>query len=264
MGLFRKNFISNLMFKIVQARRPFNDPRNNSSDSGRTYVYFLDRQRLIEDTPANQFDGQFPVTGMDFLAKAYQEEQGVILLSFHGTAANSVAHRLLARRLGSAPFQTITPNLPIGESHFKAIDKKNVPSTAAAWLYAELAFHAQKLLQQGNVIHIVGDTYAKGPGRTYPIRIGDREYMIKAGFAELALNTGAKVLPVYGRFEADGRLLTEILPPLDPGRGSRVERIQALIQQYESFINSALKRHPVILSWKRMRAHLLHPRPDTH
>jgi len=259
MGLFRMNFIANLMFKIVQARRPFNDPRYNNY-SGRAHVYFLDRQRLIEDTPVSQLDEQFPVAGLDFLAKVYQEGRGVILLSFHGTAANSVAHRMLARRLGSAPFQTITPNLPLGESPFKAIDKKNVPSSAAAWLYAELAYHAQKLLQQGNVIHIVGDTFAKGPGRTYQIRIGDREYSLKAGFAELALNTNAQVLPIFGRFEPDGRLLTEILPPLDPGRGTRDERIQAYIQLYAQFINSVLQRHPEILSWKRMKNHLRQPR----
>jgi hypothetical protein len=182
----------------------------------------------------------------------------VILLSFHGTASNSVVFRVLARRLGSPRIQTITPDLPHKISSFHDIQRSNIPATSAAWLYAEVAYHGQQLLQQGAVIHIAGDTFARGPGVTHRFLVGDREYRVKPGFAQLALNTGAAIIPVNARFLEDGRLHTHLHAPLEPGPGPREEQVARLVRQYGLFMNDVFHTHPEALRWKKIANHL-HP-----
>ena len=103
---------------------------------------------------------------------------------------------------------------------------------------------------------MVSDTFAPGPGRTYHIRIGDRRYEVKPGFAELALNTGAAVIPVFGRFIERSRLLLEFRPALEAGAGTREQQIQSLITQFEQFANQTLRQYPDMVLWKRMAVHL--------
>jgi amino acid adenylation domain-containing protein len=259
-SLYRANFISNLLFKMIEARGAFGTSRKlaQSGVSPKT-VYFDSRRNYIEDMSLSRMDEEFPVAGFQYLENAYREGRGVIMVSFHGSASNRVAKRMLARRLGSAPIETISLNIPVRQSSFKGVGKSNIPEAAAASLFAEAAYHGQLLMQQGQIINIAADFGANGPGRSYSIQLGDREYRIKAGFAELALNTGAQVIPAYGRFLDDGRLLVHILPPLDPGSGPRSEQIKSFIQQYEKFINSCFRQYPEMLNWVRIKKHLRQP-----
>jgi len=110
------------------------------------------------------------------------------------------------------------------------------------------------------VIHLSADI-ALGPGQTYAVVIGDREYLLKPGFAELALNTGAPVIPVYGSLEHGLRTRIDFWPPLDPGRGTRDEQIERLMKLYEAFVNERIRKQPESITWKKMRNHLKVPTP---
>jgi hypothetical protein len=249
--LFRRAVANNLLFKLVERKRPFRGPAGQA--------FSLDRRRLMESAPLSDVEALFPVTGLEHLESALQAKRGVILISVHGSAESRVAHRMLARRLGGVKPQVIAHNLAVDDSTFSG-HRDLMPPVVAGAVYAEVAFYGQKLLQQGRIIHIGGDTFAEGPGRTFSIPVGDRLYEVKPGFAELALNTGASVIPSFGRFLEDGRLLLELLPPFDPGRGPRDEQIQNLIGQYTAFVNMVLKKYPEALFWKRLRVHLSRPR----
>jgi KDO2-lipid IV(A) lauroyltransferase len=126
-------------------------------------------------------------------------------------------------------------------------------------MYAEVAFHGQQRLQQGAVIHIVGDTAEKGPGVTIRFFAGNREYTVRTGFAELALNTGAAIIPAYGRFLEDGRLLTHLAPPLQAAGATRTEQVTSLVQQYGDFVDGVIRAYPEVLRWRKMANHLRHP-----
>jgi len=246
--LFRQNVIANLLSALMEITPPF--PPDSAS------TYYRDRNRLIEDTPLEQLDDHFPVSGLHHLEEAYRQGRGVVLVSFHGTAHDRVASRVLSRRLGGVPIQTIAHKIAEEQSEFSGY-RDLMPSAVAGSLYAQLAFHGQTLLRQGKIVRLLSDTSAPGaPGRSYEFQIGDRRYRVKPGFAELALNTGAAVIPTFGRFIEDGRLLVEILPPLDPGRGTRAEQIKALVLQYSAFATAAITGHPEMMHWKKMRTHL--------
>jgi lauroyl/myristoyl acyltransferase len=255
--LFRACFVNNFMSLVMEGWSSFRAVRALPRSSSK---YSLDRRRLIEATPVDRLDEQFPVDGFRHVRDAYQLGRGVILLAFHGTPAHRVAIQVLGRRLGGLQIQTISHNIPLRESSLEEIGRDEVPSEMAAGLYAQVAYHGQQLLRHGDVIHILPDKSARAPGPMYPFVIGDREYTIKTGFAELALNTGAAVIPIYGRYLDDGRLLTILLPPLDPGGGERQAQVTNLLQQYARFMDSTIRENPEILSWLKIGNHFREPR----
>jgi lauroyl/myristoyl acyltransferase len=107
--------------------------------------------------------------------------------------------------------------------------------------------------------HAADDSGVTGHGATYHVRFGGRLYTIRPGFAELALNTGAAIVPVFGRFDEQGRLLLKFHAAFDAGRGTRAQQIESLMRQYEAFAESVIREHTEILNWKKMRNHLKLP-----
>jgi phosphatidylinositol dimannoside acyltransferase len=107
-------------------------------------------------------------------------------------------------------------------------------------------------------INIVGDT-SDPYGHSHQIALAGRAYQIKSGFAELALNTGAKIIPHFGGCLADGRPQLNLLPPFDPGDGDRGKQVENLIRQYASFINEVWANSPEVIHWKRIKIHFSRP-----
>lgn len=258
----RASLVNNVLFNVVEARPPFGEAALRDGPGASSLLQWgTERRRLIEEAPAEELDQRFPIEGIQYLQEAMRKRRGVVLLSIHGTAgANRVALRILARRCGLPPIETISQTAALRDFTENAATWDRLPAAVAASLSAEVALQGQGLLRQGAVIHIAGDGGRRGPGRTYSMRVGDRIYAIKAGFAQLALENDADVLPICGRFTQDGRMQLSILPPLQARGGSRDDQVASLIQQYEDFANSAMRRHPEMVVWARMAKHLRQPR----
>ena len=244
---FRHSFISNLAYRLVHEEPRF--------FGGEQAVLVRDYRRLAAGAAMDEVDALFPVAGLEHVQRALREGRGVILVSFHGAAAGHVLDTLLARRLGSTAISTLTQRAPEAQGAFSGRRELMQPAVAGS-VYAELAYYGQLLLRQGKIVELAGDTFAPGPGPTYLIAVGDRRYEIKPGFAELALNSGAPVIPNHSRFLEDGRVLTEFEAPLDPGRGTREQQVQALVNQYEHYLNHVLSQYPEMRQWKTMATHL--------
>ena len=67
-----------------------------------------------------------------------------------------------------------------------------------------------------------------------------------AGFAELAVRTGAVALPVFASFDEEGRVDIEFLEPLDSGIESMVhsEQIETLVRQYARLLELRWSQDP--------------------
>jgi acyl carrier protein len=244
--LFRQNVIANLLFKLVEAGRPWRE-----RDGSRLQ---RDRRRCIDESSIDELAQQFPVAGMEHLEAAYRLGRGVILLVFHGNADGKVSTRVLSRRLGGVPIQTVARMMAEKQSEFGA--RQLIPSGARDSIYAELAWHGQALLREGHVLRVPADNSGPGDWLLLDWTLGDRKYRIRPGFAELALNTGAAVIPLYARFLEDGRLSIHVQPPLQAGAGTRHEQVRALVTQYAAFVNDSVKAHPEMMLWKKMSHHL--------
>ena len=251
---FGASVVANLTMKLDQGREPLKGSRRSRLRR--------ERRGLVGDLPLERLDAVFPLKGFEHLQAAHSAGRGVILVGLHGTALHAGAKQAIARRTGLDSIPTIARRMPHQQSYlWGAGFGHRVPVDVRDALQAEIAFHGQQLLRQGRIVQILPDVIGGGPG-TLPVIIGDRVYSLRPGFAELALNTAAAVVPAFGRFLEDGRLLTEFRSPLEAGQGTREQQVRSLLQAYAAFVTDVCRHMPEIVLWKKMRNHLKWPRAD--
>jgi hypothetical protein len=87
-------------------------------------------------------------------------------------------------------------------------------------------------LQRGETIHLAADGYIGKSAQDYAFCGKIRPFNL--GFAEMAVASGAIVVPVFAPFLEDGRLEIEFLEPLPPGPDTldRTQRVEWLVQAY--------------------------------
>ncbi len=251
---FQMNLQANMQFRLP---RPQKKSRKSKSEFNTylqsPYLYWRTLGDLIESTPMGEFNEYFPIINTDNLMKAYRKGKGVILVSFHGTP-RSGSFAPLRRLLQVNKLPTISYQIPVRQSQFHD-QKERRSEVAAATLNAEIALFGQKHLMNGGIINFASDTNDL-LGRTYKVSVGSRIHQYKGGFAELAMNTNATIIPFSRYCLQDGRLQLEFGEPLLPGNGDRHEKIEGLVNDYASFIEVSCKTHPEAMSWARMKLHL--------
>jgi lauroyl/myristoyl acyltransferase len=129
-------------------------------------------------------------------------------------------------------------------------------------LNAKVALLGQKTLQQGGIINFASDM-SDAQGRRYQVSIAGHLRHIKAGFAELALNTGATIIPYIRRCLEDGRLQMEFGAPLQPGGGEKSQQVQELMNQYVEFIERSWAAYPEAMRWSDILEHFAQPLSET-
>ena len=256
--IFQQSLLANLNFSpfkfMGEDWREIKNDRQALKQTRSTYWRTL--VQTIEESSVERLDALFPMAGFEHMQAAFASGRGVILLTFHGV--NSPVFRLsLARRMNVDAIPAISHRIPARQSEFGDVTDE-LPYETASALNTQIALFAQKRLQEGNIVYIVGDT-SDAHGPRYPVTLGGRAYQVKAGFAELALNTGAAILPFYGRILPDSRSQIHFLPPLDPGPGTRAVQAERLVAQYAAFVNRVWSESPEILWWNRIRRHLMRP-----
>ncbi len=115
----------------------------------------------------------------------------------------------------------------------------------------------QHHLAEGKIVQFVSDNEYSRQG--HPVIIAKRRYYLRPGFAELALNTGAAVVPMFCNMKSDGRIHMTIMPPLIMGTGDRDSQIADLLDQYADFINASWRTAPESIRWPRMVRHFNQP-----
>lgn len=110
----------------------------------------------------------------------------------------------------------------------------------------------KQTLERGGIVHIVPDAY----GETgVPVPFFGRRRRFMTGFAELAVQTRAAVLPVSVKGDPSGRVRVEFHDPLHAGGfGHRPasSRIASLVRQYARFLAEAWHRDPGNISWRQV------------
>jgi amino acid adenylation domain-containing protein len=227
------------------------------------YPYWSGLAEIIEKTPPEELDRYFSVSGLEHIAQAYQKGHGVIIVTYHNTA-NRIAMAALPRRLNCAPIPTIAKQRALQlEQLRKRENPDELPSAEEAALISDLAVQGQRLLKQGGIIQIVPDSSMDVLGDR-PLIIGKREYYLKPGFAELALHTGAAVVPQYTTRRLDGSIHTAFQPPMDPlAEGEDHEtQIYSLLKQYADFVDRSWHLAPESLKYAVIEKYLHQPMAD--
>ncbi|NLE46350.1 MAG: AMP-binding protein [Chloroflexi bacterium] len=106
---------------------------------------------------------------------------------------------------------------------------------------------AYRNLMRGEPVIIAADGGKGQQGVTVPFFGGKR--MFRSGGAELAVQTKAPLVPVFGVMGSDGRITFELCQPLSPSKGASESQVEALTGEYAELV---VRRWPSIytsLAW---------------
>ena len=179
----------------------------------------------------------FALSGADELARARSAGRGAILASGHYGSAMLLPTAFAWHGIEHHPIQgpglgDAMPPERAALVHPLEID----PRAPGAVLDA-----ARRALSAGGTVMIAPDGFFGEGG--VEVEFCGRRRRFRAGFAALAADSGAPVLPLFAPVDEAGRSAITIHPPLAPGPGeSRSEAIAALVAAYADALAGQWRR----------------------
>jgi acyl-coenzyme A synthetase/AMP-(fatty) acid ligase/lauroyl/myristoyl acyltransferase/acyl carrier protein len=224
---------------------------------------------LIEDVTPEAGNRFARVNGFDYLREAYQQSSGVILLSYHGIVTR-LATVFVEKWLGCEPVPVISPRLSLrweSERFERNLHQENLRLSIAkeqARHGAYALLRGYRYLTQGQIVRAYVDNGFSSRG-DYPINVCGRQYQMRTGWADLAIQTGAAVIPVLSVLQPDGSIEVTFLPALswDQNSPDKFDQTARLMEQFADFLTEAYRRYPESLRWKIMENHYTYPQFST-
>jgi lauroyl/myristoyl acyltransferase len=218
--------------------------------------FFFDWRSRLSAWPPAQLMPLITVRGEDVWQSAYQQGKGVILLQYH-TLAGRLVFPWLAY-MGVQPRLSIDPARKIAKAAGQSYSAEMAPFLRARQLHA-----AKSCLEAGGVVRIVPD-FQQG-NECIPVPLYQRTRRFPPAFAELALRTGAVMLPASASVDLHGRVAITFHAPLHTGDASqsRSERIAAIVKQYVAFLHTAWLTAPGNLKLEQMASFVANGAPMT-
>ena len=194
------------------------------------------------------------VIGWEHFDRCRQNGGGLILLPVHGLFAP--LFRLYLSHRGHFGLEVGLP------SH--KLEKKGFHTPAAKQFELARQMHtAKQLLNGGGLVFNLPDAF-ENLDHSRAVEFFGRQRRIAAGFAELALMTGARVVPIAYRFTPRGSFVLEFGAPLHaPGpEATHDERVGALVGQFADFLRSEWRRYPWNIPWHHLEQYCKLPEAD--
>jgi lauroyl/myristoyl acyltransferase len=185
------------------------------------------------------------VAGWEHFEHGLRDRAGLIMLPTHSRFA-----RLFQQYFRHRGYE----GLELGTTN-EQFDKKDIPTPVGKrFELARQLLEAKRLLSRGGIVYNVPDT-RRNLDNARTVEFFGRERQIGLGFAELALETGARLLPIANRFTPRGFFVMEIGEPFaDLGpQAPREERIDSLVNQYARFLRNEWRRYPWNIQWNQLR-----------
>jgi amino acid adenylation domain-containing protein len=219
--------------------------------------FHRDLARIMDKAPAEPFDRFFRFEGLEHVETALRTGRGAILVTYHG-AVNRFSISALARRLNTA----LIPTLSLTHAMKLARRDRSGPRSAInePAIMANVAVEGLRILKHGAIVQIVPDIgYDAAEG--LPLVIGGYRFLIKPGFAELALSSEAAVIPHYTTRRINGCIVMRFFPALSRPSlsSSRQDQIDNLLTQYATSVEKAWTLAPESLLWPVIDTHLNRP-----
>ncbi|MBX3010667.1 MAG: AMP-binding protein [Caldilineaceae bacterium] len=207
--------------------------------------------RLHYTNQLAQLDRWFTVHGLAHLQEAVARQQGVILARSH-TFFSQQAFFILEQ-------QGFHPIFALGLGKVARIMQGKVDDDYLMAVRSHLLFQSAQVLQQGGLISILPDGHhGSREGITLPFH--GRQRTFRTGFAELALDTGAAVVPIFVSSDLKGHIRVEFTPALtSQPTANRDEQVKDLVTQYATLLRKHWAAHPANVPWPQMRLHLALP-----
>ena len=235
------------------------------TSGGSPRLFWQDLYQLLEESSPDSPGPLVRLSGFDHLRSAYQRGQGVILLSYHSNLVRLPA-MLIQKWLEIDALPAITPQLRLrldrdtNEKSLQGEDSLEAIAVEQARRGANALLQGFRLLGEGQIIRVYIDNGIASRG-TWPAEVCGKQYMMRAGWADLAVQTNAAVIPIIAALNLDGSFELKFLPALKLSNQehTREEKIGELIEQYAHFLSSAYQEYPWSFGWRVMENHYKMP-----
>ena len=112
---------------------------------------------------------------------------------------------------------------------------------------ARQVYRAQEVLRAGGVVTMGGDGGKGDEGVVVPFFGGRR--LFRQGGADLAVQSGAQLIPVFCTITDTGRVEIQVCPPLERGAGSTAAQVERLTRAYAELVVARWPQVYHCLSW---------------
>lgn len=185
------------------------------------------------------------VKGEPILRQSLEKGKGVVVVNNHYPASTLVL--LLLQEMGIHDLLGIRGRPELSRSMGVRQHDEVVPHDANALATEDglrLMALARQTLMKGGVVHMAGDG-CRGAGRV-PFDYHGKRVHFRTGFAELALGTGADVVPVFAPLYPDGNVVVEFLEPLtyDAATSAHEEAVTRLVTRYATLLAERWGKEP--------------------
>ncbi|MFA5322104.1 MAG: AMP-binding protein [Smithella sp.] len=195
---------------------------------------------------------------MTTLERAYQRGNGVIIVGRHlRSYINRLVRETVLERLkpnGYTFIGRLQYFLPKGVKSLALEEQQRLKLT----VFLNQMMKSKSVLKRGGVVLILPDGKG-GLSRKITVPLHGRIHGFRTGFAELAMETNAAVIPVSLAVDVRKRQVAiSFLEPFNIGSAdmSQAERIEGLVMQYAAFLKQEWARCPGLVPFDRMRKHL--------
>jgi len=185
------------------------------------------------------------VTGWEHFERYRRDGAGLILVPVHGQFGR-LFQPYLRYRGHDGVVVGLTP---------EGLEARGLSTPAAKGFEFARQLHAAKhVLARGGIAFNLPDSFWN-LDNSRSVEFFGRQRRIAAGFAELALMSGAHVLPLSHRFSPRGFFVLEFGEPFYvPGpQSSQAERVDSLVAQYASFLRDEWRRYPWNIQWTHLQ-----------
>ncbi|MCK4568773.1 MAG: hypothetical protein KAT76_00700 [Bacteroidales bacterium] len=208
-----------------------------------------------------KFTKYVQISNLETLVESHNKGKGVILLNSHfGYGEMSIS---IIPRIGFQDFYTIIGTRGADTPKFTAINpdikaKTLVFSNLSTAELFKVLMEARQVLNNGGIIHLLGDGYQGKSGITFPF-IGKLR-TFRESYAELALSTDAEIIPIFIYPKKNNFIQVDLYPVLDKGNDemSRKKRINSIIKQYVDLLSEKWMESPQLINPGHIEAYLNH------
>ncbi len=230
-------------------------------------VSFLKKWRTvaISNLSDRKFKKYVHVNNLDILTESHKKGKGVILVSSHyGFSEMTIS---IFPRIGFTDVYTMVASQGADSEKFNNINP-NIEAKKLVFDYLsdielfKVLMEAKHVLNDGGIIHLLGDGYHGKSSMTFPF-IGKLRGF-RGSYAELALSTDAEIIPVFVYPDKYYHISVDLYPPLDKGKEdqSREDRTRHIVKQYVEHMTAKWSDSPQFVNMGYMEKYLHHVDKD--
>lgn len=212
-----------------------------------------------------QFDRWITIIGLSKFQHSYRQGRGIILVSCHSVLL-PLMPLLADRRMGHNNFSTIGGKhrrlalMRLNHLSQKFMLDMELQVSRKAFLTSQL-YSGKQTLENGGIVLIASDGH--GGDNIVNLPFYGRCRPFRTGFAELAVRTGADVMPVFVSMDISGHVKTEFFQPFNVIGVGHQEQVGSLVRQYAKFLERIWAEDIGNIQWQHLRKFLALPRAET-